>query len=262
MSVDNAAPAGSVWSSVDDMSKWVRMLLAGGKAGERTVLRAETVQELFKPQTLVTGAAFYPTARITRPHWTTYGLGWFQQDYRGRAIDFHTGSIDGMVAIVGLVRDERLGVIVLSNRDQSNLRHALMFDVFDRYLGGAQRDWSQELRALYGAQETQAEEQRRRTEAARVPDTSPSLPLARYAGTYTDPLRGDIIVTVDGSSLRAAYGAAYAGRLAHWHYDTFRAVWDKTWRGAQPITFGLNQNGEVQWLQAFGTRFTRKADGR
>ena len=49
----------------------------------------------------------------------TYGLGWFQQDYRGRAVDFHTGSIDGMVAIHGLIRDERLGVYVLGNLDHA-----------------------------------------------------------------------------------------------------------------------------------------------
>ena len=34
---------------------------------------------------------------------TEDGLGWFQHDYRGRRVDFHTGSIDGMVAIVGLL---------------------------------------------------------------------------------------------------------------------------------------------------------------
>ena len=44
----------------------------------------------------------------------TYGLGWFQQDYHGRAVDFHTGSIDGMIAIHGLMRDDRLGVYVLA----------------------------------------------------------------------------------------------------------------------------------------------------
>ena len=51
----------------------------------RVLLKPATVEELFKPQTMVTAEAFYPTARLTKPKWTTYGLGWFQQDYRGRA---------------------------------------------------------------------------------------------------------------------------------------------------------------------------------
>ena len=30
----------------------------------------------------------------------TYGLGWFQEDYRGKMLNFHTGSLDGAVAIL------------------------------------------------------------------------------------------------------------------------------------------------------------------
>lgn len=37
---------------------------------------------------------------------TFYGGFWFQHDYRGEAVDFHTGSLPGMVAIAGLIREE------------------------------------------------------------------------------------------------------------------------------------------------------------
>jgi hypothetical protein len=131
------------------MAKWSTMLLAGGKAGSGVLLAPGTTEELFTPQAMVTAEAFYPTARLTKPKWKTYGLGWFQQDYRGRAVDYHTGSIDGMVAIHGLLRDERAGVVVLANLDHAELRHAIMLDVFDRYIGGARRDWSSDLQGLY-----------------------------------------------------------------------------------------------------------------
>jgi CubicO group peptidase (beta-lactamase class C family) len=256
-SVDGVAPAGSVWSSVHDMAKWMQMLLDGGKAGRRVLLTPETVAELFAPQAMVTREAFYPTARLTKPHWTTYALGWFQQDYRGRAVDFHTGSIDGMVAIHGLVRDERLGVYVLANRDHAELRHALMLEVFDRYGGAGGRDWSAELRTLYAGLQEDADERRAKAEARRVAGTSPTLPLARYAGTYSDPLYGDVVVTLDGDRLRATYGTAYAGALEHWNYDTFRAVWDARWRGTALLTFSIGADGEVARLEALGARFTR-----
>jgi CubicO group peptidase (beta-lactamase class C family) len=256
-SVDGVAPAGSVWSSVGDMAKWSTMLLDKGKSGDRVLLTPETVDELFRPQTLVTREAFYPTARLTRPKWTTYGLGWFQQDYRGRAVDYHTGSIDGMVAIHGLLRDERLGVIVLANRDHAELRHALMFDVFDRYIGGDKRDWSAELRTFYGNLEAEAGKERKKIESRRVSGTSPTLPLARYAGTYSDPLRGDVIVTLEGGTLRVRYGGAFEGPLGHWHYDTFRATWDAAWRGTALVTFVIDANGEPARLEAFGARFVR-----
>jgi CubicO group peptidase (beta-lactamase class C family) len=262
VSVDPVAPAGSIWSSVHDMSKWMQMLLDGGKAGTRVLLTPETVQQLFTPQTMVTREEFYPTARLTKPHWTTYGLGWFQQDYRGRALDYHTGSIDGMVAIHGLVRDERLGVYVLANRDHTELRHALMLNVVDRFTAGGGRDWSTELRKLYDNLQAEADAKRRSQEEKRVTGTSPTLPLGRYAGTYSDPLHGNIVVKLNGERLRLEYGSALDGPLEHWNYDTFRAKWDAEWRGTALVTFGLDENGQPAALEALGARFTRQPDAK
>jgi CubicO group peptidase (beta-lactamase class C family) len=257
-SVDGVAPAGSVWSSVHDMSKWSAMLLAGGKAGSRVLLAPGTVEELFTPQAMVTAEAFYPTARLTKPKWRTYGLGWFQQDYRGRAVDYHTGSIDGMVAIHGLLRDERAGVVVLANLDHAELRHAIMLDVFDRYIGGSHRDWSTELRGLYDGLRREADAEERKAEERRIAGTKPSLPLSAYAGTYSDLLHGDVVITVEGDRLRARYGGAYAGPLEHWHYDSFRATWDAAWRGTATLTFVLDADGKPTGLEAMGARFTAK----
>jgi hypothetical protein len=216
-SVDGVASAGSVWSSVADMSKWMRFILDSGRVDGKRLLKPETFAELLKPQTMVPPGQFYPSARLTRPHWVTYGLGWFQQDYEGRAVDFHTGSIDGMVAIIGLIPDERLGVYVLANADHVELRHALMLKVFDLWgpTPGKGRDWSTELRTLYGNANTQAVAATKAAEAKRVTGTKPSLPLARYAGTYSDSLYGDVTIQVAGDGLRLKSGAGgHAGALA------------------------------------------------
>ena len=259
LSVDGVAPAGAIWSSVHDMSKWMQMLLDGGRTPTGVLLKPDTIHELFTPQTLVTVDEFYPTAALTRPHWTTYGLGWFQQDYRGHAIDYHTGSIDGMVAIHGLIRDERLGVYILANGDHAELRHALMWNVFDRFTGAGGRDWSAELMKLYADRRAEADAKQKAEEDKRVAKTSPSLPLARYTGIYSDPLHGDIAVTLDGGRLRARYGTAFDGPLEHWHYDTFRAKWDAAWHGTTLLTFALDADGQPSGLDGFGARFTRKA---
>lgn len=260
VSVEGVAPAGSVWSSVNDMARWTAMLLNGGTAGDRVLLKPETVEELFRPQTMVTREQFYPTVRLTKPKWMTYGLGWFQQDYRGHAVDYHTGSIDGLVAIHGLLRDRRVGVLVLSNRDHVELRHAIMFNVFDRFIGGADRDWSAELQVLYGDLQKQADAERKKAEERRVAGTSPTLPLARYAGTYADALHGDFVVTLDGGRLRARYGSAYDGVLDHWNYDTFRARWNAAWRGTALVTFILDAAGQPARLEAMGASFKRRSD--
>lgn len=249
--VDNVAAAGSVWSGVDDMAKWLSFLLGGGKVGDKALLSEASLRELFAPQTMVDGASFYPTAKLTKPHWTTYGLGWFQQDYDGRAVDFHTGSIDGMVAICGLVRDQALGVVVLANLDHAELRHALMLRAFDAFSSpttartGPPRDWSAELLKLYGDLRAKGKEERGKLEAARVAGTRPTLPVERYAGDYADPLYGPAKVIAEGSGLRLVLGQELGGRLEHWHYDTYRIVPELAWVDPLYVRFGVDAQGRV-----------------
>ncbi len=259
-SVDPVAPAGSIWSSVSDMAKWMRFLLEGTTPDGTRLLKEETLEELFRPQTLVDGDEFYPTQRLTRPKWMTYGLGWFQHDYRGRAVDFHTGSIDGMVAIHGLIRSERLGVYVLANLDHAELRHAIMYTVFDLYAheGGAEgprRDWSADLHELYRTLSKEAEERKAELLAKRVPGTRPSLPPEGYVGSYTDPLAGKASVTKSAEGLRLSLGPTLSGDLEHWHYDVFRVQWDRKWQGTGFVSFRLGVEGEVESLEIDGLTF-------
>lgn len=245
-SVDPVASAGSVWSSVSDMSKWLRFLLAGGVTEDGTrLLQEATVEELFRPQSFVTPSQFYPTQTVTRPHWTTYGLGWFQEDYRGEKVDFHTGSIDGMVAIAGLIRDKDIGVYVLANRDHVEVRHALMYRVFDLFLGRETRDWSAELKTHYDSLAAQGAKARAEALAARVEGTSPSLPVSAYLGRYADPLFGELVITETPSGLHADMGPGQPGAMEHWNYDTFRIRFDARWRGWTLATFRLGTDGTV-----------------
>lgn len=258
-SVDSVAPAGSVWSSAHDMALWLRMLLAGGQANGTRLLSEKTMRELFTPQTMVGPDAFYPTMRLTRPHWTTYGLGWFQHDYAGEQVDFHTGSIDGMVAIAGLIREKGIGVYVLANVDHVELRHALLYRVFDRLLGRPARDWSGDIRALYDGLAKEGAALAAKRKAARVTGTTPSLDLARYAGTYTSPLSGTVTIAERAGRLHATYGAGFVGPLDHWHYDTFQATWDARWRGTSLVTFQLDAAGAVASVTLPQGTFTRQA---
>lgn len=260
--VDPVAPAGSVWSSVSDLSRWLRMLLAEGGWEGRHVLAQETVSELLHPQHVLRRASFYPTARLTDPHWITYGLGWFQQDYRGRMVQFHTGSIDGMSAIVGLVPEAELGVVVLANLDHAELRHALLWRAIDVFTGTPDgRDWSAELRELYGGLEEEGEARETKALSLRVTGTEPSLPAARYAGTYGHPLYDAVEVREEDGRLRFLAGPRRTADLEHWHYDTFRAHWDREWQGSTLVTFALDAAGDPARLWVTGLAFEREAAG-
>lgn len=252
-------PAGDVWSSVADMSKWMIFLLDSARVKGKRLLQPETFAELFNPQVIVPPDEFYPTMELTRPHWTTYALGWFQHDYQGRMLDFHTGSLSGMVAIIGLVPDERFGVYVLANRDHVEVRHALMYKAIDLYLGNPNRDWSRELRALYDARRASADSARAANESKRVKGTKPSLELSKYAGVYEDPLLGRVSVTESRGKLRIEAGPALKGDLEHWQYDRFRARYDDHWQGTDFITFTIG-DGIASSVEIAGFTLKRLSD--
>ena len=260
-SVDPVGPAGSVWSSVGDMAKWMRFILDSGRVGDRRLLSAATYRELLTPQTIADPDT-YPTTSLVRPHFFTYGLGWFLHDYDGDAVAMHTGSIDGMSAIIGLVPDRRLGVYVLANTDHAELRHALMYRVFDLFAGNPPRDWSAELRALYGERRERARIAAREREERREAGTRPSLPLERYAGSYSDPTFGEVTVTAPDGALHLAYGRQRAGDLTHLEHDSFRARWTDIRLSPSTVVFVPDGTGGVGSLRAFGVTFERTTGAR
>lgn len=255
---DEVGPAGSVWSSISDMSKWTLCMLDSSKfsPGGR-LLKPQTWAEMFKPQTLVTSSQFYPTQQLTKPNWMTYGLGWFQQDYKGHKINYHTGSLAGLIALHAQLPDASLGYYFLGNLDHAEVRHALMYKAFDLFSLGGTRDWSTEIKTLYTNLNENQEKQVASLEAQRVKDTKPSLPLNEYAGKYTDPLYGTVEVSVQGTGLRINMNGVETGTVEHWNYDSFYGPWDKAWYGKFVVQFKLNVLGKVESLSLDGAEFKR-----
>jgi hypothetical protein len=137
-----------------------------------------------------------------------------------------------------------------------------MYTVIDRYAGRHDRDWSAEFRKLFDGLTNEADQERAKKVAARVTGTSPSLPLAKFAGTYSEPLHGEVRVTENGGGLRVQYGSAFVGPLEHWHYNTFRARWEAAWREPQLLTFVLDADGTPGSIEMSGTRFARVAEAK
>ncbi|HKV50086.1 MAG TPA: serine hydrolase [Gemmatimonadaceae bacterium] len=248
LATDNIGPAGAMYSSVSDMARWIRFLLDSGRVNGTPLLDSAHFNEMFRVQMPVGADGFYPTAQLTHPHFTAYGLGWFLEDYRGEYVVFHTGSIDGFVAIVGLIPDRKVGVVVFANLDHAEVRHALMYTVFDRYLGGGTHDWSTEMLAMYRGMEREQRAQDEAALATRVRGTSPSLALDQYAGTYTDSLYGSATVRLEHGALVLETNPLMAADLEPWNYDTFMARYRNRWEGHDLVTFRLGPNGKVAAL--------------
>ena len=251
-STDGVAPAGSVYSSVHDMAKWMRFMLDSGRVGTRRLISVANFKELVTPQIRVPQEQ-YPILELVRPSFFSYGLGWFIQDYAGEPVWMHTGSINGMSAIIGLEPRQRVGVYVLSNTDHVELRHSLVYQGFDLYRAAPARDWSREYLGLIAASRAAP----RPAVAATPAPAGMPRPLAAYAGVFADSAYGAITVELSADALRAQWEKRNLGALDHRGGDVFRSRPATPQENPVTLAFQVDESGAVYALRAFGNTFVR-----
>jgi CubicO group peptidase (beta-lactamase class C family) len=243
------------------MAQWIRLQLGGGVYGGTRLLSDSVMKEMHTPQTVIrlgeTTERLFPDT-----HFQAYGLGWSLQDYRGRKVVRHGGSLDGMRTHVGMIPEEDLGVVVITNLNNSWIPQVVLFHIFDTFLGADGKDWNRAMYDVYLEELREGEEQRAKEEAARVHGTSPSLGLEAYAGSYSDTLYGDARVTLEDGVLILEVGPYFVGELEHWHFDTFRARWRDAQLGRAWVEFRLSRAGKVAEMEVEGWgAFQRKEGG-
>ncbi|MEN3335272.1 MAG: hypothetical protein V7641_4637 [Blastocatellia bacterium] len=146
--ITNMGPAGSINSSVNDMSHWVIAHLNGGKYGDKRIANAATVEDMHLAH-MTTGAT------IGRPDVSPddYGMGWFVNTYRGHRRVQHGGNIDGFSANVALFPQDGVGVVVLTNLNGTPLRDLIVNVIADRLMKIEPVDWIAQAAAVRAAGE-------------------------------------------------------------------------------------------------------------
>ena len=256
---DACGPAASIVSSANDMAKWIAAHLAGGTAGGKRLFSDAAQRTMWTPHVAfatdpnpaVPAASVAGSLRMP-VHFRGYGLGFSVSDYRRRFVAEHGGAADGMFSHLTLVPEEKLGFVILTNSD-TGLSSALSYVILDAYLGGDGRDWSRlfQERAKRGL--AQKQQERERVEKARLPGTSPSLPLNQYAGKYVSTLYGDAVVSALGGGLVLYLlpNPDMVADLTHWHLDTFELKWRRPfpWFGNGRAQFVLGLDAQVAELK-------------
>jgi CubicO group peptidase (beta-lactamase class C family) len=248
--VDGVAPAAAVNSNVVDMSHWMRLNLNGGVFEGSRVLGDRTVREMQRIQYPL-GVSVWAGENLGR-RFNGYGLGWFVSDYKGRKVVSHSGGLTGMISLQTLLPEEGLGVIVLTNYAPDAPTQAITYRILDEYLGEPVRDWNQVFLSFRRQGEDRARQREETLQAARIPGTSPSLPLEAYTGTYSEAASGEARVSLEDGDLVFDYNPRHLGDLEHWHHDVFRVTWrwpifDMPARSF--VRFELDEAGQVTGLE-------------
>jgi CubicO group peptidase (beta-lactamase class C family) len=247
--LDNAGPAGSINSSVADMSKWVLLQLNHGKipGTDRRVFSEKSSREMWAQQMIVPFNDSPPELKMLQRHFSGYGMGWALRDYKGRKLVGHSGGVAGFVTRVMLVPEENLGVVVLTNAEEGSAFEAVLLHILDAYLGGDTTDYIAAFKTLNDKSHKDADEEMKKANQTRAADSKPSLALEKYAGEYSDPWYGKASIKLENGGLVLNFEHTTKGMadLQHWQYDTFKAHWrDRTVEDAF-LTFTLKPDGSI-----------------
>jgi len=100
--------AGNLYSTAIDQAKFLELLFAGGRAGERQVVRAETLEKMWRPQ--------FPDAEGRGD----FGLGFALSRFEGQERVRHGGAVYGFSTELAALPELKLGVAAMASMDVSN----------------------------------------------------------------------------------------------------------------------------------------------
>jgi CubicO group peptidase (beta-lactamase class C family) len=262
--IDHAGGAGCVNSTARDLAAWLQFQLAGGKYDGRRLITERGLKETHESQMLLKPegpfAVYFPP-KVTR--FASYGLGWFVHDYRGVTCVSHGGTLTGFRAQCMLVPEKKLGVFVLCNLRPSYVCESVCKTALDALLELPAEDWVEFHTKQLSALDFQVAVAKKKREAARKPDTKPSLALANYVGNFDEPAYGRAEVALEKDALVIRCGKLVF-RLEHYNFDTFTAILVEPKeeiisfdRSTFEVQFHLNGTGEVEGMRFFEQGFRK-----
>jgi CubicO group peptidase (beta-lactamase class C family) len=253
---DNTNPAGGVMTGAADIAKWLLVQLDSGKvANGPPLFSPASAKELWREVTPVPIGDVpggMPQLAHLRPTMAGYALGLGVRDYRGYILRQHTGGLPGYLSKVAMIPDLRVGVAVLTNQESGAAFDAIAYRVLDYYIGAKSPDYPALFQQLVAANQKKIREAEQKAAGSRDSTSGPSLPLAKFAGTYRDPWYGDVRISQEGKGLaiRFTRTPSLVGDLLHWQHDTFLARWrDRELRADAYATFWLNADGTINQLR-------------
>jgi hypothetical protein len=210
--------------------------LSKGKFKDKQVIPEAALREPHTPQVVSSG-----TMQFDEVSFSTYGMGWGINIYRGHLRISHGGGIDGFTALVSMLPRKNMGLVILTNLGGTPLPSILANSLYDRLLDLEPVDWNKRVRDERDKAREAEEKQRNQPDPNRKADTKPTLALKEYAGKFEHLGYGVFTIALEGDQLKASINGLNSP-LRHYHYDIFEGTTGQMER--QKVTFQMNQRGE------------------
>jgi len=240
-------PAGGIYSNIHDLSKWVALLLNQGYLGPDSsrIFSLAVQNEIWSPQTIIPVEEPGPY----HTHFKAYGLGFFLQDLYGYKEVSHTGGLEGMVTQLVMFPELRLGIIVLTNQQETDAFMAISNQIRDGYLGVPYTDWVHELKAeneLHKLSAKKTTDSILREIQIAQEHPLPGFRFGVYSGRYRDSWLGEVIIYEKNGRywFASKRSPKLSGQLLPYKENSFVVKWrDRSMDADAFVIFRLNETG-------------------
>ena len=240
--------AAGIYSSVNDLSKWMIMQLQNGKYGSEKqyqLFSKKEQNEMWSLQTIIPAN--------TRPpyntHFSGYGLGWFLSDVKGYKEVTHTGGLEGIVTQTTLFPELNLGIVVLTNQQSGAAFTAITNTIKDSYLDIPYTNYVE----IYSKREKDniAEADKTTTEVwatvAKNQKDKLKIDYKKYTGFYVDNWFGKVELSEKKGKLffKSTRSPKLAGEVFFYKNNTFAVKWNnRSFNADAFLLFEMDETGK------------------
>ena len=190
-------PCGGLYTNLDSLERWIRMLLGEGELEGKRIISKEGFAELIKPNVVIPGKPSHP-----KEMQQSYAMAWINSIYKGKLLISHSGSTNGFNSMVGFFPEENAAFALSVNTVDTPAYSCLKYLLCDLLLNDVEEDYSflidiYNRRVNLGPDYTEEEQK--------------DLPLSeeqakKYLGTYYNPGYGVMEFVYEDGHLRQHYG--------------------------------------------------------
>jgi CubicO group peptidase (beta-lactamase class C family) len=212
---DAEGPAGGASSSINDMTRWLAMMLANGSHDGKQVIDAKALLPALTPQVVSSPA----TEAAMRSGF--YGYGFNVSSTSGARMELsHSGAFElGAATNILILPSADVAIVALTNATPAGVPEALTAEFADLVqFGEIREDWY----GLYNKIFVGMEKPMGSLVGVQPPaNPAPAAPPASYLGTYNNDYWGPATVTDENGTLTLALGPKMKVPLTHWDGNTF-----------------------------------------
>jgi CubicO group peptidase (beta-lactamase class C family) len=212
---DPEAPAGGVSSSVNDMTRWLGMVLADGTHDGNQIVDSKALLPAVTPQIV--------SSRGTEPAMRSgfYGYGFNVSPTSAARMELsHSGAFElGAGTNFVILPSADVAIVALTNATPSGVPESLTAEFADLVqFGEVREDWYKLYSDIFKKME-----QPTGSLVGQKPPPNPAAaaPLASYLGTYNNDYWGPARITEKDGTLQLALGPKLTVPLNHWDGNTF-----------------------------------------